>query len=78
MGLGLLLVSFGFRRDERWRPIALFAVMLALIFLAGFLSIMFVFAGGPGTGAAQRVAIGAVLIWMVLVGHRIGARKTSP
>lgn len=75
LGSGLLLVSFGFRRDERWRSMAPPAVVLALIFLAGFLSIMFVFAGGPGSGVAQRVAIGAVLIWMVLVGRRVGARN---
>lgn len=74
LGIGLLLVSLGFRRDERWRSIAPLAVTLALAFLAGFLSIMFVFAGGRGSGAAQRATIGVALVWMVVVGYRIAAR----
>ncbi|HKK08982.1 MAG TPA: DUF998 domain-containing protein [Gemmatimonadota bacterium] len=74
LGVGLLLVSLGFRRNDRWRSLAPLAVTLALLFLAGFLSIMFVFADGPGSGLVQRVAIGTVLVWMAVVGHRMGPR----
>lgn len=72
LGAGLILVSLAFRRAEHWRSIAPIALVLAATFLIAFLSIMFVFGGGPGSGVVQRVAIGAVLVWMMFVGHRAG------
>lgn len=70
LGVGLILVSLAFRRAKHWRSMTPIALLLAAIFMIGFLSIMFVFGGGRGSGVAQRVAIGAVLVWMILVGRR--------
>jgi hypothetical protein len=69
--LGLLFLSLAFRSDERWRPVAGVGAALAGAFLLGFLVIGFVFDGGPGSGAAQRVAIGSGLAWMMVVGWRV-------
>jgi hypothetical protein len=66
--MAALILSWGFRRAEGWRPIhSVMTLLIALGMLVALLSII-VDVGMPGL--QQRVFLGLVLLWLSLVAHQ--------
>jgi hypothetical protein len=69
---GAILVSRGFKDDEKWRPFHRFALMLSLVMLAEFLGIGLIIAMESGfAGLAQRVFIATFVTWLLPTAARL-------
>jgi len=69
---GMMLVSWSFRQDVKWRPFHRTALALSLIMLAGYIATFLSFATDSGTlGIAQRIALATVVTWMLLTAVRL-------
>jgi hypothetical protein len=80
VAVGELLVALGFARDPAWRPLAPWAVALALAVLVALLAQFAAFGAaarslsaglGRYGGLMQRIFLGLALAWMVLVSLRV-------
>lgn len=70
--IGVILVSRGFRRDERWRPLHRLALILGVLMLAVFIVNGVSLASGSGyPGLGQRVLLATFVIWFVLTALRL-------
>jgi hypothetical protein len=76
--LGIILLSWDFKRDEKWRPIHRLAFILALLMLAAstlFFAVMFFPAlrafGGYDALTSIYVGTAMGLIWLLLVAARL-------
>jgi hypothetical protein len=76
MVAGTNLVSRGFKRDVRWRPIYSFAAFLALLMIAEFVAGGLAVARGSGAGIAQRVLIVTFATWFLLTAGRLRSNAT--
>lgn len=77
----MFVLSRTFKRDARWR--SLWPVSLVLAFAA--LITFFLMGDGQWTGLYQRVFIGTILLWLILVAIRLRsiasgapARRAAP
>jgi hypothetical membrane protein len=60
---GMFVLSRTFKRDARWRPYWPVSLALSFVALIGF----FLQNAGPWVGLSQRIFIGTVVLWQVLV-----------
>jgi hypothetical protein len=75
--IGMILVSWAFRQDEKWRPFYRAALTLSFVMLAAFAATFLSFATDSGTlGIAQRIALTTAVIWILLTAARL--RSTAP
>lgn len=74
MLLAMAICSVRFRRQPRWRPLAIPSLALTALGLAGFFLVPVL--GDPHFGLAQRILIGSFVAWMLAAaGH--GRRTTG-
>ena len=66
---GVFVLSRTFKRDARWRAFWPWSLALAFTAMVGF--IMFAISEGAWIGLIQRIFIGTVFLWQVLVAFRI-------
>ena len=66
---GMFVLSRTFKRDARWRAFWLLSLLLAFAALVGF--IVAVPSEGPWVGLIQRIFIGTIILWQVLVAFRL-------
>jgi hypothetical membrane protein len=66
--MAALLLSWSFRRAPGWRPLFLITLLIALGMFTALLSIV-VDVGMPGL--QQRIFLSLVLLWLVIVAHRL-------
>jgi hypothetical protein len=71
--VGTNLVSRGFKRDVRWRPIHRFASVLALIMIVEFAAGGLAAAMETGAGIAQRILIVTFATWFLITALRLRA-----
>jgi hypothetical membrane protein len=64
---GMFVLSRTFKRDARWRAFWPWSLMLAVIALVGF----FVQSELPWVGLTQRIFVGTITLWLVLVAFRL-------
>jgi hypothetical protein len=75
--IGTNLVSRGFKKDMRWRPIHRFASVLALIMIAEFVAGGLTAAMETGAGIAQRILIVTFATWFLVTALRLRANATA-
>ena len=75
--VGTNLVSRGFKRDVRWRPIYRFASVLALIMIVEFVAGGLAAAMETGAGIAQRVLVATFATWFLLTALRLRTNATE-
>ncbi|NOT45875.1 MAG: DUF998 domain-containing protein [Acidobacteria bacterium] len=63
-----------FGRDARWRPLAMWSGLCA----SGTLALLLVQAQGPLVGLLQRLMVGVVTVWLVMVAFRVRAIALNP
>jgi hypothetical protein len=69
---GAILVSRGFKHDERWWPVHRTALILSLVMLAEFIVNVVSIASGSGyPGLGQRVFIATFVTWLLLTAARL-------
>jgi hypothetical protein len=74
---GMILMSWGFRQDEKWRPFHLTALTLSLVMLAAYIATFLSFLTDSGTlGITQRIALATVVTWMLMTAARL--RSAAP
>ena len=61
--VGMFVLSRTFKRDARWRGLWPWSLVLALATLIGF----FLQNEGPWVGLTQRIFVGTITLWLVLV-----------
>ena len=66
---GMFVLSRTFKRDARWRAFWPLSLVLAFAALVGF--IVAVPSEGPWVGLIQRIFIGTIILWQVLVAFRL-------
>ena len=66
---GMFVLSRTFKRDARWRAFWPLSLVLAVAALAAF--IVSVPSHGPWVGLIQRIFIGTIILWQVLVAFRL-------
>ena len=65
--LGMILLSWRFRQDAKWRPLYRTALALSLVMLVAFLATFIGFVTGAGfLGLTQRIALATAVTWMLL------------
>jgi hypothetical protein len=70
--LGVILVSWRFRLDDRWRPYFRIAMMLWVLILVGFVATFLSFITGSGLlGVIQRFTLTMMVSWMLLAASRL-------
>jgi hypothetical membrane protein len=65
--VGMFVLSRTFKRDARWRAYWPWSLVLAVIALVGF----FVQSELPWVGLSQRIFVGTITLWLVLVAIRL-------
>ena len=72
---GMFVLSRTFKRDARWRAFWPWSLMLAVAALVGF----FLQSKLPWVGLSQRIFVGTITLWLVLVAFRLRsiAKATS-
>jgi hypothetical membrane protein len=65
--VGMFVLSRTFKRDARWRGLWPWSLVLALATLIGF----FLQGEGPWVGLTQRIFVGTITLWLVLVAFRL-------
>ena len=78
-GIGALLVSRRFGRDESWDRIHDTALILSVAALAAFIAMLVsIAAEAPQTGLFQRIGLAAAIAWYGLLGSKLlGGRKPA-
>jgi hypothetical membrane protein len=66
---GMFVLSRTFKRDARWRAFWPLSLVLAVAALVAF--IVSVPSQGPWVGLIQRIFIGTIILWQVLVAFRL-------
>ena len=79
LAVGAVLISRGFRLDQRWRPYHRLALTLSLLMLAVFVAVAVLLATNPNfAGLGQRVFILTFLTWFALTAVRLSPPTESP
>jgi hypothetical protein len=71
---GMFILSRTFMLESRWRSL----VPWSILFPAAALSLLFVQSEGPWVGIMQRLLVGAIAAWIIVVAFRIRAITASP
>lgn len=74
MIIAMFVLTRTFRLDDRWRPLTPWIVLLP----AAALSLLFVQSEGPWVGLMQRLLVGVISVWMIIVAIRIRVIAASP
>jgi hypothetical protein len=78
LSIGVALVSWRFRRDEKWRSVHQAAGVLALVIAAGFVATFYNFIMGAGFGGlTQRIVLATLVVWIILVASRLRRAGTE-
>ena len=64
---GMFVLSRTFKRDARWRAFWPWSLVLAVAALVGF----FLQSEVPWVGLSQRIFVGTITLWLVLVAFRL-------
>jgi hypothetical protein len=75
MSVGVTLVSWRFKQDDKWHPFYRTALVLSLLLLAGYIVTFLSFVTQSGfLGLAQRITLAVLVTWMLLAAVRLRAR----
>jgi hypothetical protein len=75
MSVGVTLVSWRFKQDDKWRPFHRTALLLSLLTVAGFIATFLSFvAQSEFLGLTQRITLALLVTWMLLAAVRLRAR----
>lgn len=78
-GAAMVVLAPAFRSDAAWRPFAFASLTLGLLVTASALAYVAYTAQGLAMSAvAQRVMVGLICTWFILVGTRILRSKAGP
>jgi hypothetical protein len=69
--IGTNLLSRAFKQDVRWRPIYVFASVLALLMIAGMVASGLTASRGSGAGIVQRAMLVALAAWFLVTAARL-------
>ena len=72
--VGMLVLTWIFRRTARWRPLLIWQMLAA----GGALSLLFVQAQGPFVGLMQRGLVSLIAIWLVLAALGVLRTRHAP
>src|SRR5215210_8242161 len=75
--IGVILLSLGMGKDERWRSLRLPALALSMVVVLTVILTMVGVNLGIGFGLTQRLANVAVLVWMLVVALRLRSMAQS-
>ena len=71
--VGMLVLTWTFARGARWRSLTPWSGLLA----SGALALLFVQAEGPRVGLMQRLHVGVIAAWMIVVAARVHSLAAS-
>lgn len=71
--VGMFILSWRFRKDARWRSLALWSALLS----GSALSLFFVQTEGPLVGLLQRLFVGIISAWLILIAFRVRSIAAS-
>jgi hypothetical protein len=71
---GMLVLTWTFARDTRWRSLVVGSALLA----GAALALLFVQMEGPWAGLMQRLLITAISSWLIMVALRVRTIAAAP
>lgn len=70
--VGVILVSWRFKQDQKWRPYHRFALILSLVMLAAYIATPLAFATeSEVVGLIQRTSLATFVTWFLLTAARL-------
>jgi hypothetical membrane protein len=77
-GAGLVVLSVAMRRREQWVAVSIYTFVSGIIVLAATVVFLGGTYNGIGPGGVERVIVGPVLLWFVVVGLYLRLRTGRP